>query len=134
MLQQQLHGFLKDDPLPHAVIVTGRGALMDGLVECLGQMIELKATLGRSRRAQRTGDLATQVGLTPAIGASTSRVGISTVPIRQEVRRSICTAPGWYSWVLTASPAVCTILARDGASGASHFVYLAAATGQEAVS
>ena len=69
VLQQQLHGFLKDDPLPHAVIVTGRGALMDGLVECLGQMIELKATLGRSRRAQRTGDLATQVGLTPAIGA-----------------------------------------------------------------
>ena len=69
VLQQQLHKFLKDDPLPHAIIVTGRGALMDGLVESLGQMIELKAILGRSRRAQGTGDLATQVGLTPALGA-----------------------------------------------------------------
>lgn len=69
VLQQRLHEFLKDGPLPHALILTGRGALMDGLVEYLGQMLELKAILGRSRRAQRTGDLATQVGLTPALGA-----------------------------------------------------------------
>src|SRR6187200_583130 len=40
--------------------------------------------------------------LTPAIGASTRRVGTSTGPIRQGERRSICTGFGWYSEPLTS--------------------------------
>jgi len=69
VLDQHLRQLLKDEPPPQAAIVTGRGALMDGLVEWVGQATGMKATLGRSRRLPRVGDLAKQVGLTPVIGA-----------------------------------------------------------------
>lgn len=69
VLRQHLHQFLKGEPLPQAAIVTGRGALMDGVVEWVGQVTQMHATLGRTRRISRVGDLAKQVGLTPVIGA-----------------------------------------------------------------
>ncbi|MBI2885513.1 MAG: hypothetical protein HYY15_05015 [Candidatus Omnitrophica bacterium] len=60
---------LSGRPLPDAAIVTGRGALVDGVVEWVEAATQVRAALGRSSRAGRLGDLARQVALTPAIGA-----------------------------------------------------------------
>lgn len=68
-VQAGLRELLTEGPRVERVVVTGRGALLDGVVEYLGQLLGLKAVLGRSPRSQRFGDLPTQVGLTAALGA-----------------------------------------------------------------
>src|SRR5918995_3324914 len=60
--------------------------------------------------------------LTPAIGASTSRVGISTSRMDQLWRRSTFMVSRWYSEVLTPTGRVATIPARVGAPVAGFFL------------
>ena len=68
LLQQQVHGLLKGEALPDLAIVTGRGALMDGLVEWVAQMTQINAVLGRSPRAKGLGDLNRQIAVSAALG------------------------------------------------------------------
>ncbi|MBI3087983.1 MAG: hypothetical protein HYY91_03760 [Candidatus Omnitrophica bacterium] len=77
-VQAGLRELLAEGPRIERMVVTGRGALIDGVVERLGRLLELKAVLGRSPRSQRFGDLATQVGLTAALGAL--QVACRTLP------------------------------------------------------
>ena len=67
-LQQQLDRLLKDEVLPDLAIVTGRGALMDGLVEWVAQITHINTLLGRSPRAKGLGDLRRQLAVSPALG------------------------------------------------------------------
>jgi cell division protein FtsA len=63
-----IQSLLADSPLPDRAIVTGGGALIDGLVEWIQARTGIPAVLGRSPRAVRFGELAQQVSLTTAIG------------------------------------------------------------------
>ena len=67
-LREGLSRLLSRRPLPEAAIVTGRGALVDGVVEWVEAATQVPATLGRSPRASRWGELSRQVALTPALG------------------------------------------------------------------
>ena len=67
-LQAGLHEILRDLAQPERVIVTGRGALVDGLVEWIERTTALPSVLGRSPRAQSLGDLARQIAFSPLIG------------------------------------------------------------------
>jgi cell division ATPase FtsA len=57
-----------EEPRPDAILITGRGALMDGLAEWLERTTEIPTVLGRSSRASALSDLSRQVGLGAAIG------------------------------------------------------------------
>lgn len=59
---------LDGQPKPDALLVGGRGALMDGFVEWLEQATALKALWCRSARMNRVADVSRQVGLSTAIG------------------------------------------------------------------
>jgi len=67
-LQKAIEQLLKGEPLPDAVLATGRGALIDGLVEWLERTTTIKAELARTPRAQGIGDMARQIALTPVAG------------------------------------------------------------------
>lgn len=67
-LRQAIQDVLADRPLPDRVIVTGRGALMDGLVEWVERVTGVPTLLGRSHRIQAMGNLARQIGLSTALG------------------------------------------------------------------
>jgi len=67
-LQRGIHQLLKGEPQPDLTLVTGRGALIDGLVEWVEMATETNTVLGRSPRAKGLGDLSRQVALTPALG------------------------------------------------------------------
>jgi cell division ATPase FtsA len=67
-LEQGLRQLMKGEVMPETAIVTGRGALIDGVVEWVECATELNAVLGRSPRASRLGDLSRQVALSAAIG------------------------------------------------------------------
>ena len=78
-LREGLSRLLSGRSLPKAAIVTGRGALVDGVVEWVEAATQVHATLGRSPRASRClpvtrlagqagGELSRQVALTPALG------------------------------------------------------------------
>jgi cell division protein FtsA len=58
----------KDQPRPDAILVSGRGALMDGLAEWIERATEIPTVLGRSARTSTLSDLSRQVGLSAAIG------------------------------------------------------------------
>ena len=68
VLQQALQAFLKDDARPERVVVTGRGALIDGLVEWIQQTTGLPSVMGRSPGTQPLGDLSRQVAFSPLMG------------------------------------------------------------------
>ena len=68
MLQEAIGELLAGEPLPEIVLVTGRGALIDGVVEWLERFTKIKAILARSPRVQASGDMARQLALTPVIG------------------------------------------------------------------
>ncbi len=53
---------------PDRAVVTGGGALIDGLVEWVERATGIPSVLGRSPHAQRFGDVARQVALTAALG------------------------------------------------------------------
>ena len=75
LVEQQLdalHGPLDSLVSAHArpdlVVVTGRGALLDGFVEWLQDTLGIPVHLGRGHRLHQMGDLARQVGLTTVVG------------------------------------------------------------------
>lgn len=67
-VQEALEVLLADQPKPDAVLVSGRGALIDGFVEWVERTTRVPAALGRSERLSRVADLSRQIGLTHAVG------------------------------------------------------------------
>ena len=67
-LKQALEEILRDEPAPELVVVTGRGALIDGVVEWIKTATQVTAVVGRSPRTKHVGDLGRQLALTPAFG------------------------------------------------------------------
>lgn len=67
-LQEAISELLAGEPLPEIALVTGRGALIDGVVEWIERTTTIKAILARSPRVQASGDMARQIALTPVIG------------------------------------------------------------------
>jgi len=67
-LKQALEAFLSEDEAPDSILVTGRGALIDGLAEWIEMTTGINAAVGRSLRAKRHGELSRQVALTAAFG------------------------------------------------------------------
>ncbi len=58
----------KGEPRPDAILVAGRGALMDGLAEWIERTTEIPTVLGRNGRTSTLSDLSRQVALGAAIG------------------------------------------------------------------
>ena len=67
-LERAIREVLKDEPLPDRAVVTGRGALIDGFVEWVERVTEIKTSLSRSTRIHAMGNLSRQVGLSTALG------------------------------------------------------------------
>jgi len=67
-LQRGIQEVLKDDALPAQAIVTGRGALIDGVVEWIETATGLDTALGRSPRGKRLGHLSRQMAFNTAFG------------------------------------------------------------------
>lgn len=67
-LHQHLEPFLHEEMPPARAIVTGRAALIDGLLEWVEQISGMPAALGRSPWAQPLGDLPQQIALSPVLG------------------------------------------------------------------
>lgn len=67
-LQASFERLLSGQPKPDALLLTGRGSLIDGFAEWVEQTTGLTATVCRSSRALHLGDLSRQVGLGAAIG------------------------------------------------------------------
>jgi len=67
-LQQAIAHLLKNQPRPDAALLSGRGALIDGLAEWVERTAGIPTSFCRSPRASRLGDLSRQVGLSSAIG------------------------------------------------------------------
>ena len=67
-LQPAIERLLQEGPRPDAVLVTGRGALLDGFAEWVERSAGIPTSVGRSARMTQTGDLARQVGVSAAIG------------------------------------------------------------------
>lgn len=67
-LKQALQTLLKDQPLPDRALVMGRGALIDGLVEWVERVTNIRTSMSRSSRIHAMGDLSRQLGLSSALG------------------------------------------------------------------
>ena len=76
-LQGPIESLLSGQPLPDAALITGRGALVDGVVEWIEMLVKTNTTLGRGGRAKGLGDLGRQVGLSAASGVLELRFGQS---------------------------------------------------------
>ena len=66
-LRQVIERLLEDEPLPEIALVTGRGALIDGIVEWLEETTKIKASVVRSPRTQIVGDLSRQIALSTVL-------------------------------------------------------------------
>lgn len=86
VLQQAIGELLAGEPLPEIALVTGRGALIDGVVEWLERATKIKAVLARSLRVQASGDMARQIALSPVVGLL--ELSTKTTPGRVRVRPS----------------------------------------------
>jgi|GEM_PF-1426584 len=67
-LREALHALLREEVPPDAVLVTGRGALLDGMVEWVETMTERPTELGRHSALQPLGDLGVQLAFVPVRG------------------------------------------------------------------
>lgn len=67
-IPEAIEGLLAHQPQPDAALLTGRGALIDGLAEWIERRIHLPLTLCRSPRTSGLSDLSRQVGLSAALG------------------------------------------------------------------
>ncbi len=65
---QAIRELLSDQPKPDAIMLSGRGALIDGFAEWVEKTLGMSSVLCRSPRTSRLGELARQVGLSAAIG------------------------------------------------------------------
>ena len=83
-LQQAVDALLDGEPKPDAALICGRAALMDGFAEWIERETGIPASVIRSPRVTRAGDLSRQVGLSAAIGtlelASRASNGFSHKP------------------------------------------------------
>jgi len=68
LVESSLRHLLEETAHPERAIVTGRGALIGGLVEWVEQISQTKAVLGRSPLTKGLGDLGRQMALTPSLG------------------------------------------------------------------
>ena len=68
LIQQAIGNVLKEQPRPDAVLLGGRGSLIDGFAEWVERTTQIPTTLCRSPRTSQMSDLARQVALSPAIG------------------------------------------------------------------
>lgn len=67
-LQGSFERLLAGQPKPDALLLTGRGALIDGFAEWVEQATSLAGAVCRSPRTLQLGELSRQVGLGAAIG------------------------------------------------------------------
>ena len=67
-IQDAAGELLEGQPRPDAVLISGRGALIDGFAEWLEQTVESSTQVCRSPRASAAGELSRQVGLSAAMG------------------------------------------------------------------
>jgi len=67
-LQRTIQHVLKGQPLPDVAWVSGRGALIDGLVEWIEQVTGVKTAVVRSPRTQAMTELARQLGVSVTLG------------------------------------------------------------------
>ena len=67
-IQAAIAPLLADQPRPDVVLLTGRGALLDGFVEWIEGVTGLQSVVCRSPHTQRVAELSRQVGLAPALG------------------------------------------------------------------
>ena len=77
-VQRALQHLLKGQPMADTVLVGGRGALIDGIVEWIEGETGLKATVVRSPRLQAMTDMARQMGISVAIGLLESVTGAAS--------------------------------------------------------
>ncbi len=68
LLQKAIEKVLHRQPQPDAVLLTGRGTLMDGFAEWIERTTGVSTSLCRSARTNQLGDLSRQVGVSTAIG------------------------------------------------------------------
>lgn len=67
-IPQAVDEMIQGQPRPDAILVSGRGGLIDGLVEWVERATKIPASLGRNHRLSRLNDLSQQIGLNAAIG------------------------------------------------------------------
>lgn len=66
-LHELLHGVLQQEVPPVLTIVTGRGAMIDGIVEWIETLTGIKTVLGRHALAKPLGDVSQQLAFTPVL-------------------------------------------------------------------
>ncbi|MBI4341433.1 MAG: hypothetical protein HY598_04035 [Candidatus Omnitrophica bacterium] len=76
-LQQAVQRLLEGQPKPDALLLIGRGALIDGFAERMETLTGVCATMCRSPRTHQLGDLSRQVGLATVIGLLESATATS---------------------------------------------------------
>jgi cell division protein FtsA len=87
-----LEPLLQGHPRPDAVLVTGRGSLLDGFAEWVERTIGISTSVARSSRVSQVADLARQVGLSPAIGLlelATRTTAVGAMPSTHFLNRLI---------------------------------------------
>ncbi|MBI4342729.1 MAG: hypothetical protein HY599_05125 [Candidatus Omnitrophica bacterium] len=86
LVQAAMERILADQLRPDQVLVTGRGALIDGFVEWVERAGGMSASLARGERTPKAADLTRQVGLSAAIGlleaATRGQAGAAARPAR----------------------------------------------------
>lgn len=68
LLKEAIDRLLTDQPLPAAVLINGRGGLVDGFVEWVERETGIPASLCRNPRANLSSDLSRQLSLGPVLG------------------------------------------------------------------
>ena len=71
---------LEGQPKPDALVLTGGGALIDGVAEWFEQQLGVSCRVGRSPRLSQHGELWNQLALGAAVGALEMTAGSATVP------------------------------------------------------
>jgi cell division protein FtsA len=67
-ISRAIEPMLQGRPKPDAVLVAGRGSLLDGFAEWIERTIGVPSSVARSGRVSQVADLTRQVGLSHAIG------------------------------------------------------------------
>ncbi len=67
-LAEGMQQVLEGEPLPSRALVTGRGALVDGMVEWVQETTGMTAVLGRSPRSKSFSDIGQQLALGAVLG------------------------------------------------------------------
>ena len=79
-VREGIERMLEGQPKPDAAIITGGGALIDGLAEWCEQQLGINCRLGRSPRLHQQGELWNQLALGAAVGALEMTTGSAPTP------------------------------------------------------